>query len=115
MRLFSDSVNDRHRISEKYAFATLDSEQRTRLSQNLSPHMAWDGLPQETKSLVLICHDPDVPSSLDDVNQEGREVSADVPRTEFFHWVLVDILPALSELREAEFSQGIVPRGKAGP
>lgn len=115
MRLFSDSVNDRQRISEKYAFATLDSEQRTRLSQNLSPHMAWDGLPQETKSLVLICHDPDVPSSLDDVNQEGREVSADVPRTEFFHWVLVDILPALSELREAEFSQGIVPRGKAGP
>jgi Raf kinase inhibitor-like YbhB/YbcL family protein len=115
MRLFSDSVKDRQRILEKYAFAAQDPEQRTRLSQNLSPHIAWDGLPQGTKSLVLICHDPDVPESLDDVNQEGREVPADLPRTDFYHWVLVDIQPALSELREAGFSQGIVPRGKKGP
>jgi|SRR5690625_4481417 len=115
MRLFSDSVTDRQRMLDKYAFATQDDEHRVRLSQNLSPHMAWDGLPPGTKSLVLICHDPDAPSSLDDVNQEGRQVSADLPREDFYHWVLVDIQPSLSELREAEFSQGIVPRGKKGP
>lgn len=115
MRLFSNSFQDRQPIPACHAFAVQDPEQHVRLSQNLSPHLAWDGLPQGTKSLVLVCHDPDVPSRPDDVNQEGREVPADLPRVDFYHWVLVDIAPTMSELREAEFSQGIVPRGKKGP
>lgn len=115
MRLFSQSLQDRQPLSEQYAFGTLDAEQRFRLSQNLSPHMAWDGLPKGTKSLVLICHDPDAPAEQDGVNQTGQELAAELPRQNFYHWVVVDIAPSLSELREAAFSQGIVPKGKKGP
>lgn len=115
MRLYSDSLKDREPIPEQYAFAVKDPEQHVRLSQNLSPHLGWDGLPEGARSLVLICHDPDVPSKPDDVNQEGREVPADLPRVNFYHWVLVDIPPTMKELREAEFAQGITPHGKKGP
>ncbi len=66
-------------------------------ADNFSPHLAWSDLPAGTRSLALICHDFDVPSRGDDVNQAGREVPADLPRVDFFHWLLVD-LPATREL-----------------
>jgi Raf kinase inhibitor-like YbhB/YbcL family protein len=63
----------------------------------------------------LICHDPDVPSSGDDVNQEGRTVPASLPRVDFFHWVLVDLPAQPSHIEAGEFSQDVMPRGKNGP
>ena len=60
-------------------------------SDNLNPHLAWSDVPAGTRSLALICHDFDVPSRPDDVNQPDREVPSDLPRVDFFHWVLVDI------------------------
>jgi Raf kinase inhibitor-like YbhB/YbcL family protein len=72
-------------------------------------------LPAGTRSLALICHDPDVPSRGDDVNQEGRTVPASLPRVDFFHWVLVDLPPQPSVIAAGEFSQGVMPRGKSGP
>ena len=44
-------------------------------------------VPAGTKSFALICHDFDVPSRGDDVNQADREVPADLARVDFFHWV----------------------------
>jgi phosphatidylethanolamine-binding protein (PEBP) family uncharacterized protein len=72
-------------------------------------------VPAGTQSLALICHDFDVPSRGDDVNQPGREVPADLPRVDFFHWVLVDLPASLAEIREGEFSRAFTPRGKTGP
>ena len=43
------------------------------------------------------------------------EVSADLPRVDFFHWVMVDIPPVPSEIAEGEYSRGFTPRGKPGP
>ena len=72
-------------------------------------------MPAGTKSLALICHDYDVPSKPDDVNQEGREIPASLPRVDFFHWVLVDLDPASSAIAAGEYSAAVTARGKAGP
>ena len=84
-------------------------------SDNLNPHLAWSEVPAGTQSFALICHDFDVPSRGDDVNQPDREVPSDLPRVDFFHWVMVDLPAALREIAEGEFSRGFTPRGKPGP
>lgn len=113
MRVSSDSFTDGGRIPGKYAFAVPHPEERVELSDNTNPHVAWHDLPDGTKSIVVICHDYDVPTKADDVNQEGRTVPADLPRTDFYHWVLIDVDPAVGEIAEGTHSSAIVPRGKA--
>ncbi len=85
------------------------------MSDNLNPHLAWTDAPAQTGSFVLICHDPDVPSRGDDVNQDGRSVPASLPRVDFFHWTLLDSPAGATEIAEGSRSQGVTPRGKSGP
>ena len=85
-------------------------------SDNISPAIRWANAPAGTRSFALICHDPDVPSSGEDVNQAGRQVPASLPRVDFFHWVLVDMPADVSALDEGAGGRGITARGKAvGP
>ena len=91
MKLWSDSWSNGERIPSRYAAGRIDTPEGVTFSENLSPHLAWSELPAATRSLALICHDFDVPSRGDDVNQAGREVPADLPRIDFFHWVLADL------------------------
>ncbi len=115
MKFWSNSFKNDGAIPGEYAFCVIDAATHVALSANQNPHLAWSDLPQGSKSLVLICHDPDVPSRGDDVNQEGRSVPADLPRVDFFHWVLVD-MPAQDGVIDAgSFSQGVTPHGKPGP
>lgn len=115
MNLTSLSFVDQGVIPEKYAFGKIDRQRHVALSDNLNPHFSWDDVPVGTQSFALICHDPDVPSSGDDVNQEGRIVPADLPRVDFFHWVLVDLAADRREISEGEYAAGVEPRGKGGP
>ena len=62
-----------HRIPAKY----------TCQGQDISPQLAWSGLPTGTKSLALIMDDPDAPGGV------------------FTHWVLFNIPPDSHELPEA--------------
>jgi len=115
MKLWSDSFADGTRIPSKNAFGKHDPDTHVTFCENLNPHLAWKDVPEGTRSLALICHDPDVPSVGDDVNQEGKSVPHDLPRVDFFHWLLVDIDPIRSSIAEGEFAKGVVPRGKDGP
>jgi Raf kinase inhibitor-like YbhB/YbcL family protein len=115
MRFWSDSFSNGDRIPARYAAGRLDDAGNPVFSDNLNPHLAWSELPAGTRSLVLICHDFDVPTSCEDVNKPDREVPVDLPRTDFFHWVLVDLPPTVAEIAEGEFSRGFTPRGKLGP
>jgi hypothetical protein len=115
MRITSDSFEPGGRIPERCAFGKHDPSTHVALSENKNPHLAWSDLPAGTKSLVLVCHDPDVPSQPDNVNREGVTVPADLPRVDFYHWVLVDLDPNGGPIQEGELSSGITPKGKTGP
>lgn len=112
MRLTSPSFTDGGPIPAKFAFMKPAEVGHAEISDNINPALAWAGAPEGTRSSTLICHDGDVPSEGDDVNQEGREIPADLPRVDFYHWVLVDIPPEVTSIAEAEYSDGVVARGK---
>ncbi|MDP1535838.1 MAG: YbhB/YbcL family Raf kinase inhibitor-like protein [Burkholderiales bacterium] len=115
MKLTSTSFGDGQPIPAEYAFCKPDVATHCTLGANRNPQLAWSDLPAGTLSLVLICHDYDVPSKPDDVNQEGREIPAALARVDFFHWVLVDLDPQSAPITAGDFSSGVTPRGKAGP
>jgi Raf kinase inhibitor-like YbhB/YbcL family protein len=115
MRLMTTAFADGQRIPAEFAFCAVDPQTHVRLSDNANPDFAWSELPPETKSLALICSDPDVPSRGDDVNKEGRTVPATLPRVDFYHWVLIDLPPDTLPIGRGEFSRGVTARGKPGP
>jgi len=115
MQFWSDSFKDHGLIPGECAFGVTDPGSHVALSSNRNPHFGWSDLPHGTQSLALICHDHDVPSRGDDVNQAGRLISADLPRVDFYHWVLIDLLPGIPMIIEGEYSDAITPRGKPGP
>ncbi len=100
-------------IPEKFAFGKQNTETHVELSDNLSPEISWANAPEGTQSFAIICHDPDVPSSGEDVNQEGKTVPADLPRIDFYHWVLVNIPASINTLAEGVASSGVTPKGKS--
>ena len=115
MKVRSDSFADGSVIPVRFAFGKADPASHVALSDNRNPQLAWDGFPATTRSFAVVCHDYDVPSKPDDVNQEGREVPASLPRVDFFHWVLVDLPLSVTSVAEGEYSHQVTPKGKAGP
>lgn len=61
--------------------------------ENISPGLAWEGIPDNTESLALICTDPDAPSG------------------EWTHWVVWGILPVLKSLDENQPKTGMLVNG----
>jgi len=115
MQLRSNGFDDGAPIPGEFAFAVIDPASHVALSGNRNPHLAWTEPPAGTQSFALVCHDPDVPSRGDDVNQEDREVPASLPRVDFFHWLLLDIPAQAREIAAGCQSDGVTPRGKPGP
>ena len=115
MRLSSDSLKDGEPIPARFAFGKPHPDTHVELSDNVSPHLAWTDAPAGTRSFALLCVDVDVPTKPDHVNKEGVTVPADLPRADFYHWVLVDLPAGRSSMAEGEFATGVTPKGKSGP
>jgi Raf kinase inhibitor-like YbhB/YbcL family protein len=115
MKLWSDSWTNGERIPTRYAAGKPDVAAGVTFSDNLNPHLGWSEVPAGTRSFALICHDFDVPSKGDDVNKPDREIPADLPRVDFFHWVMVDLPAHVTNIAEGSFSKGVTPHGKPGP
>ena len=112
MHLSSSNITDGQAIPGDFALCVPDPDSHVTFALNRSPALTWSEIPDGTRTFVITCHDPDVPTKPDDVNQEGREVPADLPRTDFYHWVLVDLPARVASIVDGEFSYGVTERGK---
>jgi Raf kinase inhibitor-like YbhB/YbcL family protein len=68
-------------------------QQYTDDGKNVSPPLQWSGVPQGTRSLVLIADDPDA------------------PRGVWVHWVVFNLPPDTHELAEAQPAEATLPGG----
>ncbi len=107
-----DGWEDGAAIPETFAFCVPADEGHVTLGANRSPGIRWSGAPPGTASYAVVCHDPDVPSVADDVNKEGATIPADLPRVDFYHWVLADIPAGVVELAAGADSDGVTAGGK---
>jgi Raf kinase inhibitor-like YbhB/YbcL family protein len=91
MKITSTAFAEGQPIPKRY---TCDGE-------NVSPPLAWSGVPAAAKGLVLVVDDPDAPGGL------------------FTHWIVFNLPPSTSSLPEGVkpaggISQGTNDFGKAG-
>lgn len=115
MRLESHILQDQCVLPMEYAFGIPNAQTHVELGQNRNPPLKWVNLPIATRSLVLICHDPDVPVCNKNVNKEYCQLPDNITRNNFYHWVLVDINPSLPQISDGEFSNVVTIGGKHGP
>lgn len=73
--------------SPSFAHAHAIPARHTCDGQDISPALAWNGIPAGTKSLALIVDDPDAPDPA-------------APKMTWVHWVLYNIPPAADGLQE---------------
>jgi Raf kinase inhibitor-like YbhB/YbcL family protein len=83
IRVYSEAFENMQEVPERY---TIDGE-------GVSPPLAWDNIPENTKSLVLLVDDQDAPGG------------------NFVHWLLYDIPPSVRKLPEFQNGSGILPNG----
>jgi Raf kinase inhibitor-like YbhB/YbcL family protein len=91
LTLTSSSFNHLGSIPKRY---TCDGD-------NVSPPLAWTGVPSGTQSLALIMDDPDAPDP-------AR------PKLTWVHWVLYNLPPADAALPEGVSAQALPPGTQLG-
>jgi Raf kinase inhibitor-like YbhB/YbcL family protein len=82
-KIFSTAFNEGELIPAKYTCEGL----------NISPPLKWISSPGETKSLAIICNDPDAPVG------------------DWVHWVVYNIPASETEIKEGASSQKHLPKG----
>lgn len=112
MQLRSNSFTDGGAIPGDHALGVPDAAEHAKPGPNRNPHLTWSDVPEGTKSFAILCRDPDAPADSADANSEDRPIPHEVPRTDFFHWVLADIPAELREIPEGAVADGLTPRGK---
>ncbi len=112
MKLTSPSFQAGSRLPDRFAFCVPDPQTHVTFGENLNPALDWSDVPTGARSLALVCHDSEVPTDGSQVNVEGTKIPKIMPRTEFFHWVLVDLPPTFTGIEEGAYARGVTTRGK---
>lgn len=92
-----------------YAFCIPAEQGHVTQGPNRSPAISWSKGPAGTASYAIIVVDPDVPTDFTNANKDAQAIPADMKRRDWYHWVLVDIPAALSELAEGTEASGAAP------
>jgi len=72
--------------------------------ENIIPPLKISGVPEGTKSLVLIIDDPDIP----DFVKQSRGIEV------FDHWVVFNLSPDIWQIEEGKDPEGIIGSNSAG-
>ncbi|MBS3805225.1 MAG: YbhB/YbcL family Raf kinase inhibitor-like protein [Oleiphilaceae bacterium] len=112
MNLNVRGILENQPIPEKFAFGVFSEDNHMNFGPNRNPELEWSDAPAGAKSFVVMMFDPDVPSEAEDANQEGKTISKDIPRVDFFHWLLVDVPADVNRIPEGTDSDGVIPKGK---
>lgn len=91
LTLTSSAFQDGGAIPAKY----------TCTGEDISPPLAWSGVPAKTKSLVLIIDDPDAPDPA-------------APKLTWVHWVVFDLPPDSTGLAEGAAPNGLPAGARQG-
>ena len=87
----SSAFTDAGEIPERY----------TCEGNDVAPPLAWSGVPEDTRSLVLIVDDPDAPDP-------------QAPQMTWVHWVLYNMPPQTGDLPEGVTSDALPPGTEQG-
>lgn len=90
MNLISNDFQDGDTLPARHVFNGMGYQ-----GENISPHLAWDTIPDGTKSFVVTCYDPDAPTG-----------------SGWWHWVVAN-LPATTRSLTQGSGSGIatLPQG----
>lgn len=114
MRIHSNSFQHRQRLPAEFA-AGQPSADGFGFAPNRNPHLAWDEVPEGTRSFALLCIDPDVPTVPELVGRADVQIPEHQVRADFFHWVMADIAAGVREIAAGSCSDGVVAHGKRDP
>jgi len=91
LKLTSSAFSDGQEIPVQY----------TCVGKDTSPPLAWSGVPEGAKSLVLIVDDPDAPDPK-------------APKMTWVHWVVYNIPPTVTAIAEGASAGELSPQGQSG-
>jgi Raf kinase inhibitor-like YbhB/YbcL family protein len=110
MRIHSDSFENGKPIPAEFAMGQPDG-----FGGNRNPHLAWEDIPEGTRSFALLCIDPDAPTVPETVGRDDLQIPVEQPRGDFVHWAMVDISAEVRLIEAGSCSDGVTPRGKRNP
>ena len=110
MHIRSDSFEHRGPIPAAFAMGAADG-----FGGNRNPHLAWDQVPEGTRSFALLCIDTDAPTDPSLAGRADVQIPVEHPRGDFVHWAMADVPAGVRELAAGSCSDGVVRGGKAEP
>ncbi len=101
-------------VDKQFASCTANGKGATEPGGNRSPVITWMGAPANTESFAVMVVDRDVPADFSLANVPGHVIAEDVARKAFYHWLMVDIPPAITRLDERTAAYGQKGRNSFG-
>jgi len=110
MRIYSDSFENGKPIPAEFAMGRPDG-----FGGNRNPHLAWENIPEGTRSFALLCVDSDAPTVPETVGRDDLQIPVEQPRGDFVHWAMVDVRADVRVIEAGSCSDGVTPKGKRNP